>query len=53
VASNEKREPRPVPDGDPQAGVAGFGELLEGLKTRIRDAQIRATLAVNRELLSL
>jgi predicted nuclease of restriction endonuclease-like (RecB) superfamily len=53
VASNEKREPRPVPDRDPQAGVAGYGELLEGLKTRIRDAQIRATLAVNRELLSL
>jgi predicted nuclease of restriction endonuclease-like (RecB) superfamily len=31
----------------------GYGRLVEGLKVRIREAQLRATLAVNRELLSL
>jgi len=32
---------------------AGYGKLLEDLKTRIRTAQIKASLAVNRELIAL
>lgn len=35
------------------AGLRGYGELLEGLKARIRSAQLRAALAVNRELVLL
>lgn len=41
---------------EPDGGVpelAGYGELLEELKSRIRTAQIRATVAVNRELVLL
>ncbi len=33
--------------------VGGYGELLEDLKARIRTAQVRAALAVNRELVLL
>jgi predicted nuclease of restriction endonuclease-like (RecB) superfamily len=33
--------------------VHGYGELLEELKTRIRTAQVKAALAVNRELVLL
>lgn len=33
--------------------LAGYEELLTDLKTRIRSAQIRAALAVNRELIAL
>jgi predicted nuclease of restriction endonuclease-like (RecB) superfamily len=33
--------------------LAGYGELLDGLKARIRSAQLRAALAVNRELVML
>jgi predicted nuclease of restriction endonuclease-like (RecB) superfamily len=32
---------------------AGYGELLEDLKSRIRSAQVRAAVAVNRELIGL
>ncbi|HET7229665.1 MAG TPA: PDDEXK nuclease domain-containing protein [Longimicrobium sp.] len=32
---------------------AGYGELLEDLKSRIRGAQVRAALALNRELIEL
>ncbi|HEU4560297.1 MAG TPA: DUF1016 N-terminal domain-containing protein [Longimicrobium sp.] len=32
---------------------AGYGELLEDLKSRIRSAQVRAALAVSRELIGL
>lgn len=40
------------PDGSVPE-LAGYGELLEELKSRIRAAQIRATVAVNRELVLL
>jgi predicted nuclease of restriction endonuclease-like (RecB) superfamily len=53
VASNKRGKLPARPDPDSSVGDAGYGELLEGLKTRIRDAQIRATLAVNQGLLSL
>jgi len=33
--------------------AVGYGELLEDLKTRIRTAQVKASLAVNRELIAL
>jgi predicted nuclease of restriction endonuclease-like (RecB) superfamily len=32
---------------------SGYAEFLDGLKTRIRTAQVRAALAVNRELIAL
>ena len=32
---------------------AGYGGLLEDLKTRIREAQVKAALSVNRELITL
>jgi predicted nuclease of restriction endonuclease-like (RecB) superfamily len=32
---------------------AGYAELLENLKARIRQAQVRAALSVNRELVLL
>jgi predicted nuclease of restriction endonuclease-like (RecB) superfamily len=32
---------------------AGYGELLEDLKARIRTAQVKAALSVNRELIAL
>lgn len=32
---------------------SGYGELLGDLKRRLREAQVRAALAVNRELLLL
>lgn len=35
------------------AEIAGYGKFLDELKARIRDAQIRATVAVNHELLRL
>lgn len=34
-------------------GPVGYGELLEDLKTRIRAAQVKAALSVNRELIAL
>lgn len=45
-----------APAPEERAGVAelaGYGELLEGLKARIRSAQVRAALAANRELVLL
>jgi hypothetical protein len=35
------------------ASSDGYGQLLEALKERIRDARIKAALAVNRELVLL
>ena len=32
---------------------AGYAELLEGIKTQVRAARIRAALSVNRELIEL
>lgn len=44
----------PAPQELPErAEPAGYGELLEGLKARIRSVQIRAALAVNREMVLL
>lgn len=42
-----------VRHSDSAAKITGYGELLEELKSRIREAQIRAALAVNREMLGL
>jgi len=39
-------------EGNPPE-IAGYGDLLNELKARIRAAQVRASLAVNRELLQL
>jgi predicted nuclease of restriction endonuclease-like (RecB) superfamily len=60
--SEEKRENAKLPskssDGKiVQQGVgqlpAGYAELLEGLKRRIREARVRAGLSANRELIRL
>jgi predicted nuclease of restriction endonuclease-like (RecB) superfamily len=51
----EERNGTPAPR-DPDRvtrEVGGYGELLEDLKARIRTAQVRAALAVNRELVLL
>jgi predicted nuclease of restriction endonuclease-like (RecB) superfamily len=49
--------PVPLPSPSPAqvgaAELAGYGELLEELKSRIRAAQVRAALAVNREMITL
>lgn len=52
MASEERKLPTKR-GRDATMEIVGYGELLEDLKTRIRVAQIRATLAVNREILSL
>jgi predicted nuclease of restriction endonuclease-like (RecB) superfamily len=52
VASEDRKVPT-KPGRDASTEIVGYGDLLEDLKTRIREAQMRATLAVNRELLSL
>jgi predicted nuclease of restriction endonuclease-like (RecB) superfamily len=56
-APKKKSPPKPVRgQGTPRAQSllpAGYGELLEDLKTRVRTAQLKATLAVNRELIQL
>lgn len=44
-----EKKPAPVASALP----AGYGELLEDLKTRIRAAQLKATASVNRELIQL
>ena len=41
---------RPINAGDIPAG---YGKLLEDLKARIRSAQVKAALSVNRELIAL
>jgi len=41
---------RPIPAGK---APVGYGELLEDLKARIRAAQVKAALSVNRELIAL
>lgn len=38
---------------EPAQELPGYGELLEALKARIRGAQVRALLAMNRELIAL
>ena len=45
-------EPSPDPS-DAALAFGGYDELLAGLKARIRTAQVRAALSVNRELIAL
>lgn len=45
--SKDIRQGKRAPDA---SAVMGYADLLEELKTRIRQAQVRASLAVNREL---
>jgi hypothetical protein len=47
------RDGRTAPQ--PLAGErpSGYGRFLEGLKERIRAAQVKAALSVNRELIAL
>jgi hypothetical protein len=56
----KKRSMKPAePTRRPAAGRAadvlpqGYAEFLDGLKARIRTAQVRATLAISRELVAL
>lgn len=53
MASEEGRDLPATNGDDVPPELAGYGELLEDLKARIRQAQVRATLAVNRELVLL
>ncbi|MCL4692081.1 MAG: DUF1016 family protein [Candidatus Hydrogenedentes bacterium] len=46
------RKSRTVQPGNPGT-PAGYGALLEDLKSRIRAAQVKAALSVNRELIAL
>jgi predicted nuclease of restriction endonuclease-like (RecB) superfamily len=48
--TSKKRHPAPA---DPSAVPAGFADLLADLKARIRQAQTRAVLAANAELVRL
>ncbi len=52
--AKKKSETKP-PDQVPEAGLLpeGYEAFLSELKQRIRSAQLRATLAVNREMLLL
>ncbi|MBX9625551.1 MAG: hypothetical protein K2X82_17220 [Gemmataceae bacterium] len=45
------REERPVPAAD--LAPAGYADLLAEVKQRVRAAQVRAAVAVNRELVTL
>lgn len=51
MAPDKERDLPAGPESD--VAVVGYGELLDSLKRRIRHAQLRATLAVNHELVSL
>jgi predicted nuclease of restriction endonuclease-like (RecB) superfamily len=52
TSEGERNVPVQAGRGSPP-DVMGYGELLADLKKRIRDAQVRARLAVNRELVGL
>lgn len=43
----------PPPKTTPQIIPEGYDDFLRGLKARIRQAQVRAAFAVNRELIML
>jgi uncharacterized protein DUF1016 len=43
----------PVPARSRTAAPAGYADLLQDLKSRIRSAQVKAALAVNQELIAL
>ena len=51
MASDKERDRPAGPESD--VAVVGYGELLDSLTRRIRHAQLRATLAVDHELMSL
>ena len=52
--TNSEQEDNLAPTGKVIAGAfAGYDEFLRDLKSRIQSAQIRAALAVNRELVEL
>jgi predicted nuclease of restriction endonuclease-like (RecB) superfamily len=53
VSDKQSGAPAPRDPNDASHQMQGYGELLEGLKARIRTAQVRAALAVNRELVLL
>jgi len=42
-----------VKETDPEGDLAGYGDLLRQIKSRIQSAQVRAALSVNRELVLL
>ena len=44
---------KPTTGGPEPVIPEGYGEFLRGLKARIRQAQLHAVLAVNRELILL
>jgi predicted nuclease of restriction endonuclease-like (RecB) superfamily len=53
VSEERRRTPVQRSAEDVSSEAHGYGELLEELKTRIRTAQVKAALAVNRELVLL
>jgi predicted nuclease of restriction endonuclease-like (RecB) superfamily len=50
---SKKGPPPPSPQQETSTSPEGYDDFLRGLKERIRQAQIRAVLAVNRELVLL
>src|SRR5262245_16505867 len=53
MAKKKPTKPGTPPAGRPEAPPEGYEQFLGGLKDRIRNAQLRASLAVNRELIAL
>ena len=53
MPSRRKHDKAPAETDVKKRDNAGYGELLESLKTRIRAAQVSAVLAVNREMIEL
>jgi predicted nuclease of restriction endonuclease-like (RecB) superfamily len=53
MAKKKPTKPGMPPAGRPEAVLEGYEQFLGGLKDRIRTAQLRASLAVNRELIAL
>ncbi|HZG44293.1 MAG TPA: DUF1016 N-terminal domain-containing protein, partial [Longimicrobium sp.] len=51
--ASERKSLAPREPGAGVAELAGYGELLDDLKTRIHAARVRAALAVNREMILL
>src|SRR5438876_7803820 len=54
--TGKKDEPAPTGELVPLSGTGlppGYAELLEDLKSRVRTAQLKAAVAVNREMIQL
>jgi DUF1016 N-terminal domain len=51
--SAKRIDPAPAPVGSPGVVPAGYAAALEELKARIRSAQLKAAVAVNRKLIQL